>query len=165
MGDCASLGEHVLGKDARKLVLADHHLHVDAEVVGRAEHFNDAADGGRVGVGQLVISTSTTRPPSRLRGFRDGQCASVPKTRCGVSGSAAWRNLRAGRNEDGLRHAVVERDDDVALRSRSGRRVAKYADDGGVAALQNTHDAALHAAIGFGRVDFDEHLVALHGAS
>ena len=62
MGHGARFGQHVLRKDARQLVLADHHLHVDAEVVGIAEHFNDAADGRRVGVGQLVISTSTTRP-------------------------------------------------------------------------------------------------------
>ena len=36
MRDGARLGEHMLGKDPRQLVLADHHLHVDAEVVGRA---------------------------------------------------------------------------------------------------------------------------------
>ncbi len=45
MRDAARFGQHVLGKDARQLVLADHHLHVDAEVVGRAENFDHAADG------------------------------------------------------------------------------------------------------------------------
>ena len=69
MGDGAGFGEDGLGKDARQLVLADHHLHVDAEIVGGAEDLDDAAMGGRVGVGQLVISTSTTRP-SALRAFR-----------------------------------------------------------------------------------------------
>ncbi len=51
MCDAARFGEHVLGKDPRQLVLADHHLHVDAEIVGRAEDFNDAADGRARGRG------------------------------------------------------------------------------------------------------------------
>ena len=56
--DAAGLGEDGLGKEARQLVLADHHLHVDAEVVGRAENFQDAADGrtrGRWPTGDLDI--------------------------------------------------------------------------------------------------------------
>ena len=40
----------------------------------------------------------------------------------------------------------------------------KDADDGGVAALKDADDAAHAAAVGFGRLHFDEHLVALHGA-
>ena len=40
----------------------------------------------------------------------------------------------------------------------------KDADDGGVAALEDADDAALAAAIGFGRLHFNQHLVALHGA-
>ena len=56
--DPAGFGKHGLGKDARQLMLADHHLHVDAEVVGRTENFNDAADGrarGRGPAGDLDV--------------------------------------------------------------------------------------------------------------
>ena len=51
MRDGAGFGEDVVGKDARKLMLADHHLDIDAEVVGVAEHFDDAADGRARGRG------------------------------------------------------------------------------------------------------------------
>ena len=44
-GDGSRFGQHFIGEDARKLMLADHHFHVDAEVVGIAEHFDDATDG------------------------------------------------------------------------------------------------------------------------
>ena len=44
MSDGTCFGEHGLGKNARELVLADHHLHVDAEVVWQTENFNDSAD-------------------------------------------------------------------------------------------------------------------------
>ena len=45
MRDAARFGEDVLGKDPRQLVLANHHLHVDAKVAGRAEYFDHAAYG------------------------------------------------------------------------------------------------------------------------
>ncbi len=51
MGDGAGFGEHFFRKDARELVLADHHLDVDAEVVGMAQDFDDAAHGGPRGRG------------------------------------------------------------------------------------------------------------------
>jgi len=35
--------------------------------------------------------------------------------------------------------------------------------DGWIAALDNADDAALAAAVGFGRFHFHQHLVALHG--
>ncbi len=113
-------------------------------------------------MGQLVISTSTTRP-SRLSGFGRRDALRLPSTRCGVEDAAAAGISCAGRNQDGLRHAVVERDNDVIC-ARSGSCIAKDADDGGVAALEDAHDAALAAAIGFGRFELDQHLVALHGA-
>ena len=46
MGDGAGFGEDFFRKDARELMLADHHLDVDAEVVGMAQNFDDAAYGG-----------------------------------------------------------------------------------------------------------------------
>jgi len=49
MSHRAGLGEDVIGKDARQLVLADHHFDVHAEVVWVAEDLDEAADGGAVG--------------------------------------------------------------------------------------------------------------------
>ena len=77
-------------------------------------------------------------------------------------GFGGGRDFGAGRDHDGLRHAVVKGNDDIVA-AAIGAGVVKGPDDGGVAALENTHDAALLAAIGFGRVDLDEDLVALHG--
>ena len=37
-------GQHVLRKHTRKLVLADHHLHVNAKVIWIAQHLNDSAN-------------------------------------------------------------------------------------------------------------------------
>ena len=44
-GNVASFREHFVGENARQLMLADHHFHVDAKVVRIAEHFDDVADG------------------------------------------------------------------------------------------------------------------------
>ena len=46
----------------------------------------------------------------------------------------------------------------------AGDPVVKDADDGGVAALKHADNAALAAAIGLGRLDFNQYLIALHGA-
>ena len=70
MGDGARFGQHIFGKDARQLVLADHHLDVDAEVVGRPEDLDDAADGrtrGRGPTGDLDIDDEAFKA---LPGFR-----------------------------------------------------------------------------------------------
>ena len=108
MGDGARFGEHVVGKDARQLVLADHHLHVDAEVVGRAENFDDAADGrarGRGPTGDLDIDDQAF----------EASCA------CGFGGAlprcrardAAWRRRRPeespGREESGWAASCARR--------------------------------------------------------
>ena len=58
MGDFAGFGEDGFGEDVREMVFADHHLDVDAEVIGIAEDLDDAAAGGTVGgreVGDLDI--------------------------------------------------------------------------------------------------------------
>ncbi len=40
--NAARLRQHLLRKHARQLMLADHHLHVNAKVIRIAKHFNDA---------------------------------------------------------------------------------------------------------------------------
>jgi hypothetical protein len=62
--------------------------------------------GGRVGVGQLVISTSTTRPSKRFRRshFLDVDCASRPKR------DAAWDPRRQAESpRRGMRMGCVMR--------------------------------------------------------
>ena len=51
MRDGAGFSENILGEDARELMLANHHLDVDAELVCVAENFNNATDGGLGGSG------------------------------------------------------------------------------------------------------------------
>ena len=116
--------------------------------------------GGRVGVGQLVISTSTTRP-SRL----SWTAAARPHAKHAVRRRriVGRRKLLAIGDQDVLRHPLVERNDIVA-QVTVGPRVVKDADHGRVAALDDAHDAAHAAAVGLGRLHFDQHLVALHGA-
>ncbi len=80
----------------------------------------------------------------------------------GRGGSGGGWDFGAGRNHDGLRHAVVEGNDDVVA-TTIGTSIAKRPHDRGVAALEDAHNAALLPAIGFGRVDLDQDLVALHG--
>jgi hypothetical protein len=53
MGDFAGLGEDLFGEDVREMVLADHHLDVDAEGFGVAEDFDDAAASGAVFAGEV----------------------------------------------------------------------------------------------------------------
>ena len=43
-------------------------------------------------------------------------------------------------------------------------RIVKDADNRRVAPLDHAHNAAHAAAIGLGRLDLDQHLIALHGA-
>ena len=76
--------------------------------------------GGRVGVGQLVISTSTIRPSSGAPRFEVLDERSLRRqARDAALRMRRRRSLRAGRDEDGLRHAVVE-GDTTTLRPRSG---------------------------------------------
>jgi hypothetical protein len=116
MGHGARLGQHIFGKDARQLVLADHHLHIDAEVVGIAQNFDHRPTGGRVGVGQLVISTSTTRPSRIVIAARR------PRLRCPARG-AAWRTRRhggqllAGGNQNGCVMRSSKGHDEISLRA------------------------------------------------
>ena len=159
--DAAGFCEDVVREDAREVVLADHHLDVDAEIVGIAEDFDDATDGrleGRGPAGDLDIDDQALQ-------------IVVVEVRCGLGAEGAMGGcvarlggeLIAAGDDDVLRHALVKGDDDVAGVA-AGAGIVERPDDGGVAALDDAGDAAGTAAIGFGRVEFDEHLIALHGA-
>src|SRR5580692_7661812 len=72
-------------------------------------------------------------------------------------------NLLPQRNENGLRHPLVEWDDRMTLLA-IGARVMKDANYCRVATLEHADNAAHAAPVGFGRLYFHQHLVALHGA-
>ena len=169
MGHGAGLGQHVVGKDARQLVLADHHFHVDAKIIVSPEDFDDAPDGrtrGRGPTGDLDVNNEAVDTRWAFQTFRfwtGGRFG--PQYAMWSGGRGGGRDLRAGRDDDGLGHALVEGNDDVLPVTASRICEVKSADDGGVAALQNAHNAALHTAVGFGRIDIDQDLIALHGAA
>ena len=167
--DGAGFGEHALRKDARQLVLANHHLHVDAKIIRGPEDFDNAADGGTRGRGptsDLDIDDQAVDTRWALRAFRfwTREClATEDAMRRGRRGG--WRDLLAGRDDNGLRHALVEGKDDVLILAATGICAMKCSNDGWVAALENPCNAARDAPVGFGRVDLDQNLVALHGAA
>ena len=73
------------------------------------------------------------------------------------------RQLLTERNDDVLRHALVE-GNHIVTHLAIGPCVVKDADDGGVAAFEDAGDAAQAAAVSARRSQFHQHLVALHGA-
>jgi hypothetical protein len=162
-------------------MLADHHFHVDAEIIVSPEDFNDSADGGTRGrgpTGDLDVNDEILRIFRLWTGcrftaedaMRRGVLSHPFRIRFRGSGKdgargRVGRDFRAGRDDDGLGHALIEGNDDILPVAATGICVVKRADDGGIAALQNANDAALHTAVGFGGIDVDKDLVALHGAA
>ncbi len=98
MCDAARFGEDVLGKDPRQLVLANHYLDVDAEVVGRAEYFDHAAYGRARRRGPTGDFDIDDQGPPGFQVLDEGDCP-VPSTRCGVGaagGISAPGGMRMG---------------------------------------------------------------------
>ena len=70
--DPTRFGEDGFGKDTRKLMLADHHLHVNAEVVWMPKNFNDTANGRARGcgpTGDLDVDDEAVNSVWALRAF------------------------------------------------------------------------------------------------
>jgi hypothetical protein len=169
MSDSAGFGENLVGKNAREMVLADHHLDVDAEVVGMAENFDDFPAGGASGrrprgdfnvddetfeIARIVVADLETSF------FAENAMRSGSDVRRGEFGVV--------RNDDGLGHPVVEGGDVVAAEVFAAAAfacVVKDADDGGIAAGEDPEDAAEASAVGPWRSEFNEDLVALHGVA
>ena len=77
MSYAAGLGQNIFGKDARQLVLADHHLDIDAEVAGVAQNLNHSTGrgtGGRRPTGDLHIDNQAFEIGGR-RGFQPPRSA------------------------------------------------------------------------------------------
>jgi hypothetical protein len=159
-GNCTGFGENLLWKNARELMLADHHLDIDTEVIGIAEDFNDAADGrssGRWPTGDFDINDEAFE-------------VVIVRLGCGFAPNDPMRSCRLilgeflpSWDDNALGHTLVKRNQCVAL-FPIGARVAEDAYDGGIAALEDSGDAPKTAAIGAGRRQFDQDLVALHRA-
>ena len=144
-------------------MLADHHFHVYAKIIVSSEDFDDASDGrarGRGPTGDLDVNDETLRAFVFWRSKSFSAQNAMRRNRFG-----GGRDFRAGRDDDGLSHALVEGNDDVLPVAASRVCRVKRADDGGVAALDNPDNAARHTAVGFRRIDVDQDLVALHGAA
>ena len=161
----AGLCQDFFRKNPRQLVLADHHFHVHAEVVGRAQHLDHAAHRrlrGRGPAGNLHIDDQAFQAfaAHRILESRDGFGSQHAIRRFSF---AHWRNFLPLGNQNRLCHAVVEGNDEVAS-SPARARIMKNADDGGVVPLDHADNAAKAAAIGLGRLHIDQHLVALHRA-
>ena len=88
------------GKDVGEVVLADDDFDVDAEVVGVAEDFEDAAAGGAAGggeVGDLDVDGEAFEGAADARSSRCCRArASSPRTRWGLAcgGGGDARRLR-----------------------------------------------------------------------
>ncbi len=119
---------------------------------------------GREGVGQSVISTSTTIPSRLVRVSKRFWRADI-LTNDAMRSCAACRRrlLQAKGDEDGLGHPLIERGYRVSRRMLV-KRIMKDADHRGVAAGEDPGDAPAAPAVGSGRRKFHQDLVALHGA-
>ena len=162
----ARLGQHPVGKDPRQLVLADHHLHIDAEIIRIAQHLNHAPDRRPCRsrpAGDLHIHHQAFQVAALLAfTFWTGDCFGAENTmRRGCR--AHRRNLRTWRNQDCLAHSVIKWDH-VVPHSTVRSRVMKYPNNGPVVPLHHAHDASLAASVGFRRLKLHQHLVALHGS-
>ena len=121
MGDIAGVVEHGIRKEVGDVVLADHDLDVDAEVVGVAEDFEDAAarlavERGPVGdldiddeIFEIVLCVKRMLRILAKDAMRGGFGPGIV--------ILVQRHLIAEGDKDGLSHALVEGDYVVALRS------------------------------------------------
>src|SRR5882757_425166 len=146
------------------MVLADHDFDIDAEVVGVAENFYDAAAGilrwaGPVSDFYVYDHTFQVIP----FGAAGGLFAEDTVGR-GVGfffiNRCFWRVrwiLVALGDDDFLRDLLVDGRDVVMAAA-----VVERANDSGVGAVDGAENAALGAAVGAHAADFNENAVAMH---
>ena len=144
----------------RQMEFADHDFDVDAEIVFAAEDFDDAAARVLSGLGQSVISTSTTTPSrsaSRcggqlLRRERDQPiCSSASRVLCGEASNRSFSGHRGHRGfweflPSGITISCVIF---VSIGVTSFfATVVEDSDYGGMGAVDGADDAAFGAAVG-----------------
>ncbi len=162
------------------MVFADDDFYVDAEGVGGAKDFEDAASGGAAGrgkVGYLYIDGEAFQRIVACVALGIGPASLLE---LGLFAEDPVRSFLWGcgdlctvRNQDGLRYALVERGDVVSIDERhvlprAGAAVragvVEDADYGGVAAVEDSGYTAGAAAFSVARSFVDQNLVTLHRA-
>ena len=154
------LGQHILRKNSRQLVFANHHLHIDAKVIRRAEHLDHAPH-----------CCSRFRRPARdlhihhqaFQIFVGGCCCFAAQHPVRRGSLFDLRNLQPIGNQNRLRHALVKWHNRIPMRPLRPR-IMKDTHHRRIAPLQHTRDAPHPPPIGFGRFQLHQHLVTLHGA-
>ena len=173
MGHAARLRQHIFRKNPRQPVLADHHLHIHAELLRRAQHLDHPPHRWprrRRPLGDLNIHHQAFQIVVPGRRF-----AAQHPVRPGRS-SGFGQLLPLG-NQNRLRHALVEGRNGMSLPPRRRRPVAvgpgllprvapvvKDPHDRRVAPFQHPRNPPLPPPIGLRRLDLHQNLVALHRA-
>ncbi len=135
-----------------QMVLTDDDLDVDAEIVGAAEDFDDAADAALTIGGKLQHLYIDDEAMQFLDGGGDGGFGANAVDVGGGGGK-----LHAGGDEDPVTQTVV-----MGLHPIGGLLHLKLADYGAVSALENFEDLAFGAAVAADPSHASKDAVAVH---
>src|SRR5579863_9224778 len=133
---------------------ADGDLDVDPEIVGAAQHFDDAAHGALT-VGFVLQKFGVDDHAVEVGGVLDV----VALTADAVGRGGQGRDGHVLGNLDPVLDALVVRDDEEALAGD-----AEFADYRRVSPAQNPDDLAVGLAVALDAEDVDDGAVAVHGA-
>ena len=171
------LSQHVRRERVGQVVLANDDLYVDSEVVRVPKNLKNAAArrlGDRRELGDLDVYRESFQRIVFVR--QHGCAASFPSQDSVLCLCGRQDHLTPGpiRDEDGLRHALVQRCDNVELCCRpwhgfgaaSAMRTGVMEDpyDRGIAASKNTQDTPRTPSVAAWRSFVHQHFIALHGA-
>ncbi len=150
------LCDDIFGENIRQMMFADDEFNVHADFAGAAEDFENAS-GGReatfrishdLNVDDGAIEFREARATGRHWRALEARAQLLPQF-----GS----QLIARRNRDLVENAGV-----VGQNVISVRAVAEKADEGGVLAFDDLHDAAFGAAVRAAALDAGQHSIAVH---
>src|SRR5208337_5514700 len=160
-GEALGLLQNFAGEGVGKMMLADDDFGIHTEIAGAAEDFDDAAGGRSAGAriaeefdiddGAIELGNVGEALLARGGGF------------CGRQKLLAERRREfvAGYELDVMLDARVKRHNDTAA-----RRVLELADDGGMRAADDAHNASFGAAgagVAAQAIDLGDDVIAVHG--
>ena len=159
-GEALGFMQNFVGKGVRKMMFANNDFGIHTEIAGTAEDFDDASGGRSAGariaeefdVDDGAIELGNVRETLVARGVLGGR-----KKLFAESG----RKFFAGYKLDVMLDARVKRRNDTAARG-----VAELADDGGMRAADDAHNASFGAAgagVAAEAVDLRDDVIAVHG--
>ncbi len=153
-GNGAGLFQNLVGKVMRDVMRTDENLDVDAEVVGQAEDFDDAADGTVAVFAEVHDFGGDDHPVQILdRAYGDGGRAHA------VDGHLAGGERHVFGDLDPLADALVMGNDEIARAPD-----AELADHGEMGAAQHAHDLAIGLAIVLDAGDPRDDAIPVHRA-